>query len=210
MPVIYKTFLIQWRDILASRRLGPSLLDDAVRTAAWEVADAEDRLLLSGECPTWLALGMQGLSTITGHPSATATGNWPGNAVADINTARANLQAAGYVGIPPILIGPPAMVKCLDQFMTNTAVTYRQALLDNELVSAVYESANLYDANCDQDIILLVVPQKDNFYMVESMAPTTLLWRDKMDNVYGTVREIVAPVIPRPASIYEIFDITCT
>ena len=210
LPVIYKTFLLQWRDILASRRLGPSLLDDSIRTAAWQVADVEDRLLLSGECTTWTALGIEGLATRTGRTSLAATGNWPGNAVADINVARAHLQAHGFVGIPPVMIGPPAMVKCLDQFMTNTSVTYRTALLANGLVSAIHESANVFSTTCTQDIMLLVVPEKDNFYMVESMAPTTLLWRDKMDNVYGTVKEIVAPIIPRPDAIYEITGITCT
>jgi len=208
LPVIYKTALIPWRDVESSSRVGPSLLDDCARTLGWQVADAEDQLLLTGDTPAWPALGIEGLATRTGALTGVG-GAWPANAMANINTGRAALQAAGFTEEEPVMIGQPAMVKCLDTFVGTTAVTYRQALLDNGLVSEIRESPNLFSATDGVDSVLLVIPGEDNFYMVESLPLTVKLWYDKMGSVHMTVREIVAPIIPRPTSIYQITGLTC-
>ena len=206
LPVIDKTFYIQWRDILASRHQGPSLLEQYPRNAARQIAEEEDRLLLSGEDTSWPALGIAGLRGSAANSIATV-GAWPANAVADINAGRIALQAAGFIGEEPIMIGQPGQIKCLDQQLTNTSTTYRQFLLDNNLVRAIYETRNLFNAAGGQTSVLLVIPGKENFYMVEAMPPTVNWWYDKMDNAYGVVREVVAPVIARGASIYEITGI---
>ena len=49
VPVIHKEFFLNWRTIASSRTVGPSLLDDSIRTATRMVAESEDRLLISGE-----------------------------------------------------------------------------------------------------------------------------------------------------------------
>jgi len=210
VPVIHKEFFLNWRDIASSRRMGPSLIDDCIRTATWAVKNAEDRLLISGEClPGWPALGLEGLFTATGRTNNAASGNWPANADTDINTARAALQAAGFVGIEPVLVGPPALIKCLDQFMPNTAVTYRQAFLDNNLISAAIETPNAYTGVCGVNSVVLVVPGNGNFVAVQDLPLEVHLWYDKSQNVYGTVRETIAPVVKRPQAISEINTITC-
>ena len=209
VPVIHKEFFLNWRDVASSRRVGPGLIEDCVRTATRRVAEAEDRLLISGECPAWLALGLEGLFTATGRTSNVASGNWPANAVADVNTARAALQASGFVGLEPVLIGPPALVKCLDGLIANTGITYRTALLQNGLVSGIMETSNAYAADCGVDSVVLVVPGQGNFWAVQDLPLEVHLWYDKSQNVYGTVRETIAPVIGRPASIAEIHTITC-
>lgn len=209
MPVIHKEFFLNWRDIAASRRVGPSVLDDSIRTATRKVAEAEDRLLISGECTTWAAQGLEGLFTATGRTSNAASGNWPANAVTDINTARSALQASGFVGLEPVLIGPPALVKCLDGLIANTGITYRQALLGNNLLSGIIETSNAYAADCGQDSVVLVVPGQGNFWAVQDLPVEVNLWYDKSKNVYGTVRETIAPVIGRASSIAEITTITC-
>jgi len=209
IPVIHKEFFLNWRDIASSRRVGPGLIDDCIRTATRMVAEAEDRLLISGECPAWAALGLEGLFTATGRTNNASIGNWPANAVADINVARAALQAAGFVGIEPVLIGPPALVKCLDGLIANTADTYRTALLDNGLVSAIYESSRAFADDCGVDSVVLVVPGEGNFWAVQDLPLEVNLWYDKTKNVYGTVRETIAPVIGRAAAIAEINTVVC-
>jgi len=209
MPVIHKEFFLNWRDIEASRLQGPSILDDSIRTATRKVAEAEDRLLISGQCTTWAAQDLEGLFTATGRTN-NAGGAWPGTAVANINVARAALQNSGFVGIEPILIGPPALVKCLDGAIANTGLTYRSFLLQNNLVSGIIESSNAYAADCGQDSVVLVVPGEGNFWAVQDLPITTRLWQDKVGNVHGTVRETIAPVIGRPTAIAEINTITCT
>ena len=210
IPVIHKEFFLNWRDIAASRRVGPSVLDDSIRTATRMVAEAEDRLLLSGECTGWAALGLEGLFTATGRTNNAASGAWPGAAVADVNVARAALQAAGFVGIEPLMIGPPALIKCLDNILANTGMTYRQFLLKNELVSGIMESSRAFAADCGVDSVVLVIPGEGNFWAVQDLPIEVNLWYDKSKNVYGTVRETIAPVIGRAASIAEVNTITCT
>lgn len=209
-PVIHKEALLNWRETSISQQSGGTkLLDRTIRNLTRMVAEAEDRLLISGECTTWLAMGIEGLFTATGRSAGAASGNWPANAIADINTGRAALQALGFVAIEPILIGPPALVKCLDAQIANTTSTYRQFLLDNNLVSAIMESANAYAADCGQDSVILVVPGEDNFWAAQGVPLTTRMWEDKTGNLYLTVRETIVPVIGRPTSIYEITTITC-
>jgi len=209
-PVIHKESLLNWREVRISQQTGNSkLLDRTIASLTRVVARAEDRLLLSGECTTWPALGIEGLFTATGRGAAAAAGNWPANAIADVNTGRSALQAAGYVGIEPIMIGPPALIKCLDGAIANTGLTYRSFLLNNKLVSQILESANAYAADCGDDSVILVVPGEDNFWAAQGIPLETRIWEDKTGNLYLTVRETIVPVIGRANSIYEITTITC-
>lgn len=209
LPVIHKEFLLNWRDINISRNQGPSILDDSIRTATRMVAQAEDRLLISGECTTWGALGIEGLFTATGRFSQAASGAWPANAIHDTNDARAHLQSHGFVGIEPILIGPPALVKCLDGAIANTGLTYRQFLLSNNLVSGIIETPNAFAADCGQDSVVYVIPGEGNFWAWQGLSLETKLWPDKVGNIHGTIRETITPAIGRPESIAEISTITC-
>jgi len=209
IPIIDKTFFIQRRDILASRHQGPSLLEQYPRNAARQIAEEEDKLLLTGEYTGWAAMGINGLLTAAGT-SAPASGAWPANAIADINTARIALENLGFIGTEGILIGRPATMKCLDRQLTNTDTTYRKFLENNDLVRATYETRNLFAADGGADSVLLVIPGKENFYMVEALAPEVLFWYDKMRNCYGVVREAVVPVIARAEAIYEINTVTCS
>jgi len=209
VPVIHKEFFLNWRDIASSRRQGASILDDSIRTATRMVAESEDRLLISGEYTGWAALGIEGLFGATGRTNNASAGNWPANAVADVNVARAALQASGFVGLEPVLIGPPALVKCLDGLIANTGITYRQALLGNGLLSGIIESSNAFAQDGGVDSVVLVIPGQGNFYAVQDLPLETHLWYDKVQNVYGTVRETITPVIARPAAIAEINTITC-
>ena len=69
IPIISKTFMLQWRDVLASRHQGPDLLAQVPRNAARQIAEEEDKLLLTGEYADWAALGIVGLLTGAGTSS---------------------------------------------------------------------------------------------------------------------------------------------
>ena len=209
VPVIQKNFKIQWRDLAASRRLGQDLYTQQVRQAARKIQEVEEQLLLTGEYDGWPAMGINGLLQSAGT-SAAASGNWPANAIADINTARANLQASGFVGMPFDLIVPPAMSKCLDWQVANTTITYRKFLLQNGLINRVFESAYLFSATGGQDSALLVQTSRDNFDLLQAMPPRVNRWEYKDGNIYGFLRECIAPRIKREEAIYEITDLTCS
>lgn len=209
VPVIQKNFKIQWRDLAASRRLGQDLYTQQVRQAARKIQEVEEQLLLTGEYDGWPAMGINGLLQSAGT-SAAASGNWPANAIADINTARANLQASGFVGMPFDLIVPPAMSKCLDWQVANTTITYRKFLLQNGLINRVFESAYLFSATGGQDSALLVQTSRDNFDLLQAMPPRVNRWEYKDGNIYGFLRECIAPRIKREEAIYEITDLNCS
>jgi uncharacterized linocin/CFP29 family protein len=209
IPVIQKNFKIQWRDLAASRRSGQDLYTQYVRQAARKVLEVEEKMALTGEYDGWACKGIQGLLQSAGN-SVAAAGNWPANAIDDINAARSVLQAAGFVGMPFDLIGPPAMIKCLDDQLPNTEITYRSFLTRNGLVSRIWETAYLFAGDGGQDSVLLVQASADNFDLVESMPPKVNRWEYKDGNIYGYLRECVVPRIKRAASIYEITDIVCS
>lgn len=209
VPVIQKNFKIQWRDLAASRRLGQDLYTQQVRQAARKIQEVEEQLLLTGEYDGWPAMGINGLLQSAGT-SAAASGNWPANAIADINTARSQLQADGFVGVPFDLIVPPAMSKCLDWQVANTTITYRKFLLQNGLINRVFESAYLFSATGGQDSALLVQTSRDNFDLLQAMPPRVNRWEYKDGNIYGFLRECIAPRIKREEAIYEITDLTCS
>lgn len=210
IPVIHKEFFLNWRDIAASRRHGSSLLEDSIRVATRMVAEAEDKLLISGDYDGWEGLGLEGLFSASDRTNdASAGGNWPDGSFADVNVARAALQASGFVGLQPVMIGPPALIKCLDGLISNTGITYKQALLENNLLSGVMESSRAYTESGGVDSVVLVIPGEGNFWAVQDLPLEVNLWEDKAKNVYGTVRETIAPIIGRAASIVEINTITC-
>jgi len=210
VPIISKTCMLQWRDVLASRHQGEGLLAQVPRNAARQIAEEEDKLLLTGEYTGWMALGILGLLRSAGTSSLSA-GAWPANAVADVNAARIVLEQAGFIGEEPVLIGPPGVIKCLDRQLTNTDTTYRKFLLNNGLVRAIYETRNLWpNDGVAQDSVILTIPGRDNYWMVQAQPPQVHWWDDKAGNHYGTVREAVAPVIARPTSIVEVHTVTCS
>lgn len=209
IPVLQKNFKIQWRDLASSRRLGNDLWVQNVKQAARRVQELEERLLLSGESTLFPLMGLNGLLNSAGTSTGTA-GNWPAHAIEDINGARSRLQASGFVGMPFDLIAPPAMVKCLDEQLPQTEITYRMFLLKNKLINRIFESAYLYTATDTQDSVLVVQAGLDNFDIVQAMPPRVNRWEYKDGNIYGYLRECVVPRIKREESIEEITGLTCS
>jgi len=209
IPVIQKNFKIQWRDLAASRRSGTDLYTQYVKQAARQVAVVEEKMMLTGEYTGWPCKGIQGLLQSAGN-SVAALGNWPANAIDDVNAARSWLQGQGFVGMPFDLIAPPAMVKCLDDQLPNTEITYRTFLTKNGLINRIFESAYLFAGDGGQDSALIVQASAENFDRVSSMPPRVNRWEYKDGNIYGYLRECVVPRIKRAASIYEITDLVCS
>ena len=65
--------------------------------------------------------------------------NWPQDAFSSVNIGRATLQCRGFVGVEPMLVGTPNVIRTLDSIIANTQTTYRQALLRNGLVCDIQE-----------------------------------------------------------------------
>jgi uncharacterized linocin/CFP29 family protein len=71
VPVLYKDFVLHWRDVELSRKLGAPLDASRAIRAAHFVADREDQLLFNGEPK----LGIEGLLNASGRHHV-ARGDW--------------------------------------------------------------------------------------------------------------------------------------
>jgi uncharacterized linocin/CFP29 family protein len=205
VPVISKGFILYWRDVIASRNGGLPLETGHVENAARQVAEEEDKLLLTGEYTGWRALGIEGLATATNRNTEASAGAWPANAITDINAAIGELETDGHYG-PYALIVRAAWHRKLYGLISNTGIMYIEKT--REICSAIYVSDSLYASDSGTDSALVVEPGEQNFEMGIGQDITTFTQQDEHMNTIGKVYEVVAPRIKRPTSICEITGLT--
>ena len=211
IPIIHKEYRLHWRDVLMRRETGQDLNTQHAENAARQVAEEEDKLILTGEVAgtlAWPALGIEGLCTATGNLGATG-GAWPSDAIANVATAKQALRAVGFYG-PYRLIVPSTIYGYLEGLISNTEKWYFQAV--GELIGGVENilvSDNLIASDgAARDSALLVDVQPGNFNLVVGADITNHLAQQPNMNYFGRVWEAVVPVIKRPQAIYEIDTIT--
>jgi len=206
VPVIHKEFTLNWRDLLATRNQGIPLDTQEIENAARQVAEEEDKLLLSGEYTGWRALAIEGLATATNRNTEASAGAWPANALTDCSDAIAELETDGHQGPYALVLRSDAAAK-LRQLVSNTATMY-QAVIYPLFQAGVYVSDNLYTSAGGTDSALVVEPSQENFEMVVGNDLSVFTKQDEDMNLQGKVFEIVAPRVKRPASICEITGLT--
>jgi len=211
IPIIHKEYTLHWRDVLMRREGGQDLNSQHAENAARQVAEEEDKLILTGEVAgtlAWPALDIEGLCTATGNLGA-AGGAWPTNVLANVATAKQALRAQGFYG-PYRLITPSVIYGYLEAMIANTEKWYFQAV--GELIGGVENilvSDNLIASDGNAlDSALLVDVQPGNFHLVVGADVTNHLAQKPDMNYFGRVWEAVVPVIKRPTAIYEIQTIT--
>ena len=113
---------------------------------------------------------------------------------------------------PSILIIPWGMNRLFHETywypdsLDKEPLTVKNYLLKEEIVNGVISTKNLYAADGGLDSVLLVTPGADNFYAIQDLSLEVLIYNEKTnkDKYHVTVRETIAPVIKKPASIVEI------
>jgi len=205
VPVISKGFYLNWRDVIAARNGGIPIDTRSIENASRQVAEEEDKLLLSGEYTGWRALGIEGLATATGR-NTTAGGDWSANALTYVAAAIAELETDGHYG-PYALVLRSIWNQQLRSLISNTATFLLEKVA--ELVKAgIYVSDSLYASDGGTDSALVVEPSLENFEMVIGQDLATFTQQDRNMNIFGKVYEVVAPRIKRPTSICEITVLT--
>jgi len=204
VPVIHKEFQINWRDLLAARHNNQPLDVTEGQNAARQVAEDENRLLLTGETAAFPALGVEGLSQATGRNTEASAGAWPANAITDINDAIAELETDGYTSGPYVLISRVDWIRKLNAEIGTTGNTYLSFLKSNGIIDGVIADDSLYAAADATTIALVVVPGRDNFELVVGQDMTT--WEYGLQNMNKLFRvyEVLTPHVKRPTSICEI------
>jgi len=103
IPIIYKDFVLYWRDLETARMMNMPIDVSAAAAAAAYVAREEDNLIFYGS----QGLGYEGLFTVKGHQSMKAR-DWSvsGNAFQDIVDARVRLLDHGFYGPYALAVNP--------------------------------------------------------------------------------------------------------
>lgn len=206
VPVIHKEFTINWRDLEQTRYQGVPLDTQEIENAARQVAEEEDKLLLSGEYTGWRALGIEGLATATSRNTEASAGAWPANALTDCSDAIAELETDGHQG-PYALVLRSDWAAKLRGLVSNTAVMYKQVIAPL-FEAGIFVSDNLYSSAGGVDNALVVEPSQENFELVVGRDLSVFTKQDEDMNLQGKVHEVVAPRIKRPTSICEITGLT--
>ena len=140
IPLIYKDFILHWRDIETSRQANTPLDVAAAAGAAAFCADAEDDLVFNGNAE----MGYEGLMVVEGrHILARSDWEEAGNAFKDAVEATQALVQAGYYG-PYAMVVSPALYAQMQQVHPGTGVLeiehIRQIITDG-----VYQSRLVRD-----------------------------------------------------------------
>jgi len=140
IPLIYKDFILHWRDIETSRQAGTPLDVAAAAAAASFCADAEDDLIFNGNAE----MGYEGLMVVDGRRTMKRR-NWAegGNPFADVVDATHSLVEDGFYG-PYAMVVSPVLYTQMHQVHPGTGVLeiehIRQLVTDG-----VYQSPLITD-----------------------------------------------------------------
>lgn len=210
IPIISKDYLLHWRDVLKRREAGEDLNTQHAENAARQVAEEEDKLILSGEYTGWPALGIEGLCTATNRQTE-AGGDWEDSGwFSDIANCKKALRSEGFYG-PYKLILPSAIYALMEELYSTTDKWVFQ--LVGEMLGGVENiliSDNLYPSDGTQNTALVIDTTPGNFELLVGADISNYLMQNAQMNYEGKVWEAVVPVIKRPKAIVEITDITLT
>ncbi|MFL6214719.1 MAG: family 1 encapsulin nanocompartment shell protein [Blastocatellia bacterium] len=103
IPIIYKDFILHWRDIETARQTGTPLDVAAAAAAAAFCADTEDDLIFNGNP----AMGYEGLMVVEGRQVITRR-DWTeaGNPFQDVVDATQTLVEHGFYGPYAMVVSP--------------------------------------------------------------------------------------------------------
>jgi len=191
IPIIYKDFMLYWRDLETSRQLNHPLDVGAAAAAASIVAQKEDALIFNGDAEC----GYEGLMNVTGR-NMLVRRDWKeaGNGFQDVVDARAKLLEAGFNG-PYAVIVNPTWYSQLHRVYANSGVLEINHV--RELATAgVFQAPALQDG---QGLILSVGIQNADLAIGQDLI-TAYLGVEKMNHPFRVFESLVLR-IKRPGAI---------
>jgi uncharacterized linocin/CFP29 family protein len=181
LPMIFKDFLLYWRDIESSRMLGTPLDLGAAAAAAAFCAQAEDNLIFNGN----EELGYPGLTTVEGR-QLIRSGDWSqaGTPFEDVAAATRTLLEEGFFGPYAVILSPRAFSQMQRVYQNSgvleinhvreiaTGGVFQTPLLRDKLGLVVSMGIQNFDIAIGQDFITAYLgPEKMNhpFRVFESL-----------------------------------------
>lgn len=191
IPLIYKDFIIYWRDIETSRRFGVPLNMSAAAAAAAFVAQREDDLIVNGHPD----LGYRGLTNVEGR-EVLPRRDWAqmGNAFGDAVDAMQRLVSRGFYG-PFAMIVSPTNYASMARVYENTGV------LEIEQVRKIM-TAGIFQTPVIADATILVVstgPQNFDIVIAQDLI-TAYLESINLNHPFRVLESLVLR-IHRPDAI---------
>lgn len=182
IPIIYKDFLLHWRDIEAARTHNMPLDVSAAAGAAAFCAQQEDELVFYGDPK----LGDEGLMNATGRLTV-SLGDWsvPGAGYNSLVEAARKLNEHGHYG-PYALVLSPRLYSMLHRIFEKTGVfeieTIRQLASDG-----VYQSNRLRG-----DSGVMLSTGRENFDLAVSMdMSTAYLGAERMNHPFRVLECLI-------------------
>lgn len=194
MPLIYKDFVMYWRDLESNRLMGTPIDLGAAAAAAAFCAQREDDLIFNGD----KELGYPGLTTVEGRQVLQAS-DWDvaGSAFNDVVAATRMLISEGYFGPFALIVNPKAFSQ-MQRVYANSGVleinhvreiatggVFQTPLLRNKLGLVVSMGIQNFDLAIGQDLI------------------TAYLGPDQMNHPFRVLESLVLR-IKRPAAIVSL------
>lgn len=196
IPIIYKDFMLYWRDIETARQLGAPLDVSAAAAAASIVAQREDDVIFNGHKDDHSSY--EGLCNATGRIKLPAR-DWleAGNGYLDVVDARAKLLAAGFYG-PYAVVLSPQWYASLHRVYANSGVLEINHV--RELASAgVFQTSALKGTS---GIVLSVGIQNFDIAIAQDLV-TAYLGVEKMNHPFRVFESLVLR-LKRPGAICTI------
>lgn len=191
LPIVYKDFVVHWRDLETARATGVPFDTSIAAGAASLCANREDQLILFGH----ETMGYEGLMNATGRLTLLRR-DWSasGNAFADVSGATERLVERGHYG-PYSMIVSPRLYAQMHRVHQDTNVLEIEHV--RKLVSGgVYQSALIRT-----EAALLVSGGRQNFDLVVGQDLTVAYLGAAQMNHPFRVFESIGLRIKRPSSI---------
>jgi len=194
LPLVYRDFLLHWRDIEASRQFGIPLELGAAMAAAAFVAQREDDLIFNGN----VEIGFSGLLQAEGR-NTIPMGNWRDAGVGfnDVVAATQRLVSARFFG-PYALVLSPQLYAAINRIHDGTGVLEIEQIA-KLMADGVHQSPILPEPTA---VVISSGPQ--NMDLVIALDLSVAYLQVENLNHYFRVMEILLPRIKRPGAICAI------
>ncbi|WP_421617605.1 family 1 encapsulin nanocompartment shell protein [Brevibacillus sp. TJ4] len=191
IPILYKDFMLYWRDVAQARTLGMPLDMGAAANAASGCALMEDDLIFNGAAE----FDLPGLMNVKGRLTHLKS-DWmeSGNAFADIVEARNKLLKMGHSG-PYALVVSPELYALLHRVHKGTNVLEIEHVR-NLVTDGVYQSPAIKGRSG-----VLVATGRHNLDLAVAEDFDTSFLGDEQMNSLFRVYECVVLRIKRPSAI---------
>jgi len=191
LPLLHKDFVLVWRDMEQSQRVGVPLDFGVAEAAAAFVAQAEDHLVFHGFAPD----RVPGLLTVPGHHELKAEPSAePGSGFHNVVRAIGHLTAAGFYP-PYVTVTGPTEYARWHRLYGNSGV------LEREQIEKLTTAGVLVSPLIGAGTVLVAAVGAENVDLAVGLDLTTAFLETAQMNHHFRVLEVVAPRIKRPESI---------